>query len=126
MRTGLLVALSGTLAIAVCGGTRAETLYQALASAYSNNSDLVGARAHLRATDEQVPQALSGWRPTVTLTASGAGQVLAASGTSGLLPIQFAYRQWAYGGAAKLEWPVYQGGRTRADVARAEATVGAG
>ncbi len=44
----------------------AETLNEALASAYSGNPALRAERARQRATDEQVPQALSGWRPTVT------------------------------------------------------------
>ena len=44
----------------------AETLSEALASAYSSNPTLRAERARQRGTDEQVPQALSGWRPTVT------------------------------------------------------------
>ncbi len=44
----------------------AETLNEALATAYSGNPALRAERARQRATDEQVPQALSGWRPTVT------------------------------------------------------------
>lgn len=43
----------------------AESLDEALALAYSNNPRLDAQRARLRATDEQVPQALAGWRPTV-------------------------------------------------------------
>ncbi len=44
-----------------------RTLQDALASAYSNNPTLQGSRAQLRATDEGVPQALAGWRPTVVV-----------------------------------------------------------
>ena len=43
-----------------------ETLTQALESAYINNPTLNAQRAALRSTDEGVPQALSGFRPTVT------------------------------------------------------------
>ncbi len=39
---------------------------EALASAYQNNPTLNAARASVRATDEFVPQALSGWRPNVS------------------------------------------------------------
>jgi TolC family type I secretion outer membrane protein len=46
----------------------ADTLLDALAKAYNNNPQLQAARAQLRATDEGVPQAKSGWRPTVTAT----------------------------------------------------------
>ncbi|MCZ6591141.1 MAG: TolC family outer membrane protein [Alphaproteobacteria bacterium] len=46
----------------------AETLAEALAEAYSTNPDLVAERSRVRAVDEQVPQALSNWRPQVTLS----------------------------------------------------------
>lgn len=45
----------------------AETLADALAEAYATNPDLVAERARVRAVDEQVPQALSNWRPQVTV-----------------------------------------------------------
>ena len=48
----------------------AQTLQEALALAYSNNPTLQSARAQLRAVDENVPQALAGWRPTVQVTGS--------------------------------------------------------
>ncbi len=48
--------------------TYAETLAEALAEAYTTNPDLVAERARVRAVDEQVPQALSNWRPTVTFS----------------------------------------------------------
>jgi outer membrane protein len=48
----------------------AETLAQALASAYADNPTLNAQRSSLRATDEGVPQALSGYRPTVGAAAS--------------------------------------------------------
>ena len=47
--------------------SQAETLKQALASSFVGNPGLRAARAGQRATDELVPQALSGWRPTVNL-----------------------------------------------------------
>ena len=45
-----------------------QTLTEALSYSYNNNPQLLAQRALLRATDEQVPQALSGWRPTVNFT----------------------------------------------------------
>ncbi|WP_287834361.1 TolC family outer membrane protein [Acidiphilium sp.] len=56
------------------GDARPSTLTAALAEAYSNNPTLQEQRATLRATDENVPAALSGWRPTVTIQGS-AGRV---------------------------------------------------
>ena len=47
---------------------RSETLESALVQAYQNNPTLNSQRAATRATDEGVPQALSGYRPKVTIT----------------------------------------------------------
>ena len=46
----------------------------ALTRAYQGNPQLNAQRAQVRATDENVPQALSGYRPRAALTASGGGQ----------------------------------------------------
>lgn len=43
----------------------AESLTEAMATAYQSNPDLQGERAQLRSTDEQVAQAVAGWRPTL-------------------------------------------------------------
>ncbi len=48
----------------------AETMESALAKAYQNNPQLNAQRAIVRETDEGVPQALSGYRPTITANAS--------------------------------------------------------
>jgi outer membrane protein len=61
------------LSISVLGPlARAETLTldKALAAAYETNTALEAQRAALRATDEDVASAVSGWRPTVTGSAS--------------------------------------------------------
>ncbi len=55
---------------------RAETLESALMQAYQNNPTLNSQRASVRATDEGVPQALSGYRPKVTITGFGGEQSL--------------------------------------------------
>ena len=44
-----------------------HTLSQALAATYAYQPALQAARAQLRSVDENVPTALSGWRPTVIL-----------------------------------------------------------
>jgi len=46
-------------------GAASETIERALAHAYNNNPTLNAQRAANRATDEKVPQALSGYRPQV-------------------------------------------------------------
>ena len=52
-------------------GAAADTLEWALVQAYQNNPSLNAQRAALRATDENVPQALSGYRPKLSVTANG-------------------------------------------------------
>ena len=54
-----------------CSGAAADTLEWALVQAYQNNPSLNAQRASLRATDENVPQALSGYRPKLSVTAGG-------------------------------------------------------
>ena len=57
-------------ALLVSSPAQAESLFDALAAAYHSNPALQAERAGLRATDEQVPQALAGWRPSLTATGS--------------------------------------------------------
>jgi outer membrane protein len=64
---------------------RADTMEAALLRAYRNNPQLNAQRASVRATDEAVPQALAGYRPTAAMTFSGGGQFVnqLADGTVG-------------------------------------------
>src|SRR6266513_3572771 len=52
----------------------ADTIEAALVRAYQNNPQLNAQRAQVRSTDENVPQALSGYRPRVAITASAGYQ----------------------------------------------------
>src|ERR1700751_5230362 len=61
----------------------AETIEAALVRAYQNNPQLNAQRAQVRSTDENVPQALSGYRPKVALTASAGYQYTDTLTTSG-------------------------------------------
>ena len=60
----------------------AETIEAALVRAYQNNPQLNAQRASVRATDENVPQALSGYRPKIAVTASGGYQYSDVTSTS--------------------------------------------
>ena len=51
---------------ALMGSVSAETIESALSRAYMANPDLNAQRAQLRAIDENVPRALSGYRPRVS------------------------------------------------------------
>src|ERR1700726_2827396 len=74
----------------VCAGPMpalAETIEGALIRAYQDNPQLNAQRAQVRSTDENVPQALSGYRPKVALTANAGIQYndsLTVTGGAGL------------------------------------------
>jgi outer membrane protein len=103
-------------------GAAAQTLREALAMAYANNPTLQAARARLRATDENVPQALSGWRPIVTVQ----GQLGYADGTQTSARNNAGIRTRTdvernpLSGSATFSQPIYRGGRTVAATRRAE------
>jgi outer membrane protein len=61
----------------------ADTIEAALVRAYQNNPQLNAQRAQVRSTDENVPQALSGYRPKVALTASAGYQYTDVNSTQG-------------------------------------------
>src|ERR1700749_3594093 len=52
----------------------ADSMESSLLRAYQNNPQLNAQRAQVRATDENVPQALSGYRPKVAVKASAGYQ----------------------------------------------------
>src|SRR5712672_4225556 len=64
----------------------ADTIEAALVRAYQNNPQLNAQRAQVRSTDENVPQALSGYRPKVALTASAGYQYTDVNSTQGGSP----------------------------------------
>jgi outer membrane protein/adhesin transport system outer membrane protein len=109
---------------------RAETLVEALVLAYVNNPALLAARADLRAVDEQVPQALSGWRPTVTLNGNFdrrrvrnnfSARSTAATGSTGGGGGGFTSEDRnSRSYSLNIEQPLFQGGRTLAETRRAE------
>ncbi len=94
----------------------AQTLEEALATAYSSNPTLRAARAQLRAVNEGVPQALSNWRPNVTVTGS-AGKRKFKQESTFFTAEQITTPREA---TATLSQPLYRGGRTRAGTERAE------
>ena len=59
-----LVSLAALMVFGSGAPAFAESLSDALAMAYATNPTLEAQRAALRATDEEIAKALSGWRPT--------------------------------------------------------------
>jgi outer membrane protein len=70
-----VAAFSAVALVASFGPAAAETLESALARAYGGNPTLNSQRASVRATDENVPRALSGYRPRVTATGDVGAQI---------------------------------------------------
>jgi len=91
MRARILrgVAAAGLLlALADSAPVLADTIEAALVRAYENNPQLNAQRATVRVTDENVPQALSGYRPKVAITASAGYQYTDTNSTFGGSPAQ--------------------------------------
>ena len=98
---------------------RAQSLEEALATAYSTNPTLLSARAQLKAVNEGVPQELSNWRPQVTVNASAGKKRIepdgpGSAGNENLTPLS---------AGVNVTQPLYRGGRTVAGTRRAEADV---
>src|SRR5689334_16343959 len=118
------VALLGAVALLPCTGSRAQTFDEAMRHAYQANPDLNARRAGPRAIDEGVPQALAGYRPTLSLVGDAALQdtttwLINGRGTnnSNIFPRGVSFQ-------ASL--PVFNGFKTRNAVRSAEASVRAG
>ncbi len=91
-------------------GARAQTLTDALVNAYITNPSLMAERAALHAADEGVPQALSGWRPTVNLRAQ-----LNHEYSDSVTDFTFSAGEQTINTKSivlELSQPVYRGGRT--------------
>jgi outer membrane protein len=96
--------------------TSAETLTEALASAYTNNPELAAQRAGLRAQDEEISIARSGYRPQASITGSAQQSVVDASG-------QTADGTFNQNYGAQISQPLYRGGRTKNSVSAAERSI---
>jgi len=119
--------LGGCIMALSAYSTQAQTLTDALAETYNTNPQLLAQRALLRATDEQVPQALSFWRPTVAFT----GQVGIATSSLETKPRPEALVTRSVNHAItrpnaltfQATQPIYRGGRTEAQTRQAINTV---
>jgi outer membrane protein len=82
IRAAAGLALTGAALAFAMTGAAADTLEWALVQAYQNNPSLNAQRAALRAMDENVPQALSGYRPKLSFTANGGENFTSVQTTS--------------------------------------------
>lgn len=112
-----------TMGVGLClfgTGASAMTLEEALAAAYANNPTLKAQQASLRAADELVSQAISNWRPSVSGGASYGREIDSLNSREGTQRTQ--YRSPATISATVTQ-NLYRGGRTVAEIGRAEAQV---
>ncbi|MCB1531326.1 MAG: TolC family outer membrane protein [Alphaproteobacteria bacterium] len=113
---GISLAFAQTPAgISAIGGTM--TLRDVLRYTYDNNPSLQSARSDFRATQELLPQAQAGWKPTVDSSANITKSDLTGSNFPG-----------AAGSTSKevgvsLDQPVFRGGRTFAASSAARDTI---
>ena len=110
-------------AAAAVGQADAETLKQALGAAYKTNPRLDAARALQRATDEEVPRALSGFRPSIVGSADTTYDATTVKGAGGSGKTSETNPR---GYAVNLIQPIFRGFRTKNAVSAAEAKVRAG
>jgi outer membrane protein len=111
---------AGVSLAASAAQAQSSTLQDALGAAYSNTPSLQAARAQLRATDENVPTALAGWRPTVTVSGDiGTAEGNQTSASSGGSYVTTKQGRSVAGASATLTQPLYRGGRTTAATNRA-------
>ena len=103
----------------------AITLKEALNAAYKFNPRLDAARAIQRATDEEVPRALSGYRPSITGSADTGYEVQTTKPTSAALSSARRPSN-PRGYQVGAMQPIFRGFRTKNAVSAAEATVRAG
>jgi outer membrane protein len=117
--------ISGLLAtsalVMLASGASAASLREALGQAYVSNPTLNAQRAAARATDESVPQALSGYRPQI----AGSGDVGYSASRSrrpgGIGTIESGTKTASAG--VSVEQPIFNGFRTRNSVRQAESGV---
>ena len=117
-----LIALAALAALSPCV-TRAESLPEALVRAYQDNPQLNAERAKLRGTDENVSQALAGYRPQVTVGLSSGLIAL-----RNLLPDSTSQsallKPWTAG--LTINQTLFNGFKTSSTVRQAEAQVRSG
>lgn len=115
------LALAIGLSLAPLGAARAETLEEAMAAAYASNPQLEAQRAAQRAVDEAVPQALSAWRPTVSVSGSYAAQRLEYTA-----PLKYSQDSNPLSASVTAQQTLLTFGRIDGGIDKAEASVQAG
>lgn len=120
-RTCAAIGCALAVGLPAVSDSHAQSLIEALSSTYNSNPDLLAQRAVLRQTDETLTQALSNWRPKVTLSAEynkieydgivQSGTPIFLRGLNGQITL------------LQLTQPLFRGGKTVADTKTAQANI---
>lgn len=122
IRTKLIIGLGASICLLGASQAVADSLEDALVAAYNSNPDLRAERANLRSVDENVAQAISGWRPTISVDAS-IGLTTRRSAPSFGAPTQDLE---PVTGSATVTQPVFTGFQTLNSFRQAQSQVRAG
>lgn len=120
-----VLAVAG-LGFATPAQAQTKTLPEAFAKAYAGNPTLEAARAELRSVDEQMPQALSNFRPTITGSFDIGKQrsFTKSSGSSfGGRPFENKQNTTPRTYGLTVEQPIFRGFRSFAETRQALATI---
>lgn len=102
----------------------ADSLSEALVKAYQTNPQLLSERANLRATDEEVAQAIAQWRPRISISADYTNLKSESKTDPAVTSIESRSRAW--GADIVATQTVFAGGRILAQRRQADAQVRAG
>jgi outer membrane protein len=118
-----IVSVAVTCVVAGAERAGAETIGGALTKAYFNNPDINQQRAAVRASDENVPKAKAGYRPTINTEADAGLQDfdLQATGVGNRPPDNFSTRPRGFG--VTVNQTLWNGNRTINGVRQAESGV---
>ena len=100
-----------------------DTIEAALVRAYQNNPQLNAQRAIVRSTDENVPQALSGYRPKVAVTASAGYQYTDSQSSAFGSVVDFHGPQATASAGGTVSQTLYNGNQTANKTRAAESQV---
>lgn len=105
--------------------TASLSLTEALAAAYRSNPQILREQAHLRQIDEAMPQALSGWRPTVTVnsTANYNESNYVTYPYGGAFRYNQTFKAPGYAAGVTIDEPLFRGGKTWASMKKARSSI---
>ncbi|SEM38028.1 outer membrane protein [Bosea lupini] len=125
-KTASRLLLAGMLGAVTGSPALAQTMEAALGRAYASNPTLNAQRAAVRATNENVPQALSGYRPRITASADIGASITESDTPAGAQSSTHSRnlsRLNPRGAGVQIDQNIFDSGKTRSSVSQAESQV---